>query len=139
MNPILLLLPVAIHAVSSLALYYPLYKRRVAAVIAGKVRVREFKLNTNEPPESQLILNAMRNQNETGAIFYAACIVAYLIENTSYFVAGLAWAFVIFKIAHLVIHTTTNRIRFRRNAFFLALFSLMLLWITNIFKIVGSF
>jgi len=139
MSPIMLLLPVAVHAIATLALYYPLYRRRVAAVMAGKVQVREFKLNTNEPPESQVILNAIRNQNETGSIFYAACIVAYIIGNTSYLVVGLAWAFVVFKIAHLVIHTTTNRIRFRRNAFFVALFSLMLLWITNIFKMTGSF
>lgn len=139
MKSIYLLLPVAIHTMVTLAMYYPLYRRRVAAVMAGKVKAREFKLNTNEPPESQVILNAMRNQNETGVIFYTACITAYLIANTSWLAVGFAWAFLIFKLAHLVIHTTTNRIRYRKNAFFLALLSLMLLWVTNIYKMAGSF
>lgn len=131
MNPTLLLWPMVIHALVTLALYLPMGRVRVKSVTQGGVKASVYKLNIEEPEESLRYSNAIRNQNEIGVLFYAACLTAYVTDGASFATALLAWAFVIFKCVHVWIHVTTNRLRHRRPVFSLAYLMVMLLWIAN--------
>jgi hypothetical protein len=129
MNPLLLLWPMVIHALVTLFLYVPMSRARVASVKSGKVKAGVYRLNTGEPEESLQFSNAIRNQNEIGVLFYAACLTLYATDGASWLTAALAWIFVISKCAHVLIHVTTNRLRFRRPVFSVAWLMVIALWI----------
>jgi hypothetical protein len=137
MNPALILWPIGLHALVTLALYVPMSRGRVRAVREGKAKASDFKLLTNEPEESRIFVNAIRNQNETAAIFYAACLTAFVTNGASYLVAALAWLFLIIKFAHVFIHTGSNRLRIRRPVFMAAYAVLILLWLAVLAHLAG--
>ncbi|MGI9399984.1 MAG: MAPEG family protein [Rhizobiaceae bacterium] len=137
MSPTMLLWPMVIHALITLTLYVPMSRNRVRGVIDGKVKSSVYRLLQDEPGESLKFSNAIRNQNETGILFYAACLLAYITAGTSFLTVGLAWFFVIAKAIHVSIHITSNRLRYRRPVFMLAYLSLVLLWVVNGLHLAG--
>jgi hypothetical protein len=128
MNPNLLLIPVALHAFVTMVLFLPMSRARVRSVIDGKVRASVYKYNKEEPEESLKFSNAIRNQNETGVLFYAACLTAFVSGGASWLTVGLAFAFFVAKTAHVLIHTTVNQLRYRRPMFSVAILLLVILW-----------
>jgi hypothetical protein len=128
MNPNLLLIPVALHAFVTMGLFLPMSRARVRSVIDGKVRASVYKYNKEEPEESLKFSNAIRNQNETGVLFYAACLTAFVSGGASWLTVGLAFAFFAAKTAHVLIHTTVNQLRYRRPMFSVAILLLVILW-----------
>jgi hypothetical protein len=138
MNPNLLLLPVAIHAIATMLIFIPMSRARVKSVMEGKVKASVYRYNTEEPEESRRFSNAIRNQNETGVLFYAACLVAYVSDALSWWTVGLAFAFLIVKLAHVSIQVTSNRLRTRRPVFMIALSILVLLWLVVLVHLVGT-
>jgi hypothetical protein len=137
MNPVLLLVPVAIHALVTIFLYLPMSRVRVKSVVEGRVKASVYKYNREEPEESLKFSNAIRNQNETGVLFYAACLTAFVTGGASYVTVALAFAFAVVKIAHVLIHTTTNQLRYRRPMFGLALLILLVLWVVVLLHLLG--
>ena len=137
MNPNLLLVPLALHALATILLYIPMSRARVRSVKEGKVRASVYKLNKEEPAESLKFSNAIRNQNETGILFYAACLAAFVSGAVSGLTIALAFGFAIIKLAHLVIHVTTNQLRFRRPMFALALLVLAIFWLVILLHLFG--
>lgn len=138
MNPILLLIPVAIHALVTLAIYAPMSMVRLRTIREGKVKARVYKLNRDEPEESLRWSNAIRNQNETGGLFYAACIIAYVTNGGSFLTALLAWGFLIVKLAHVAVHVSSNDLRLRRPLFMGAYVLLILLWLVVLLHLVSG-
>ncbi|MCB1438730.1 MAG: MAPEG family protein [Nitratireductor sp.] len=137
MNPALVLWPIGLHALVTLALYVPMSRGRVRAVKDGKAKASDFKLLTREPDESKVFVNAIRNQNETAAIFYAACLTAFVTNGASYLIAVLAWLFLVLKIAHVLVHTGSNSLRIRRPVFMAAYAVLILLWLVVLAHLAG--
>ena len=137
MNPYLLLWPVVLHALATLFLYLPMSSARMRGVREGKVRGSVYKLNADEPEESRLWSNAIRNQNETGVLFYAACLVLFATNGASFVTAGLAWAFLVVKLAHVFVHVTSNNLRHRRPVFMVAYLILIALWLATAAHLAG--
>jgi len=137
MSPTLILWPLVIHALVTALLYIPMSRTRVRGVVDGKVKSSVYRLLRDEPEESLKFTNAIRNQNETGVLFYAACLVAYVTDGTSFLTVGLAWLFVVVKTIHVAIHVTSNRLRYRRPVFMIAYLSLVLLWVVNGLHLAG--
>jgi len=137
MNPHLLLWPVVIHALATILLYLPMSNARVRSVKEGRVKAGVYKLNTEEPEESLRWSNAIRNQNETGVLYYAACLTVFVSGGASSLTAALAWGFLVAKLAHVYVHVTTNNLRFRRPVFAVALLILLLLWLAAAAHLAG--
>lgn len=137
MTPNLVIWPMIIHALVTLWLYVPMSRTRIRTVKDGKVKANVYKLNEEEPPESKVFTNAIRNQNEIGVLFYAACLTAFVTSAPMAFAAVFAWLFVIAKCAHVFIHVTSNRLRFRRPVFMVAFLMVILLWLTNAAHLAG--
>jgi len=137
MNPNLMLWPIVIYALVTLALYAPMSRARMRTVRDGKVKAGVYKLNIDEPEESRQFSNAIRNQNEIGLPYYAGVLAAYASNNPSYLLATLAWAFLVFKLMHLYVHVTSNSLRLRRPAFSAAFLVLILFWIVFALQLSG--
>lgn len=139
MNAELILIPIAIHALVTLALYFPMSNARRRSVADKTVRGSVYKLNDGEPPESRQFTNAIRNQNEVGVLFFAACLTAFVSGHANGVVIALAWIFLIAKCVHLWVHVTTNELRHRRPIFMIVFFSLIALWVVILAGLVGIY
>ncbi len=121
--------PMIIIALSTLWLYVPMGNARVASVKSGKVKAGVYKLNIGEPEESLRYSNALRNQYEAPTLFYAVCLAAYVTDNANMVMVILAFAYALFKVAHIVIHVKTNKLRHRRPVFALSWLILVVMWL----------
>jgi len=62
----------------------------------------------------QLLQQSVR---AAGCLFYALCLSTLQTANADYLMVLLAWAFVISRIVHAYVHTTSNAVRRRGAAF----------------------
>jgi hypothetical protein len=124
-----ILWPVFLQAFATIGLYVAMSRVRVAAVKAGKVDAKAFKYMEGEPEETRNYTRALANQFESPVLFYAACLIAYVTGTANIAVLALAWGYALAKLAHMVVHATSNRLRYRRPAFIAAFGFLVLLWV----------
>ncbi|MBO6718927.1 MAG: MAPEG family protein [Rhizobiaceae bacterium] len=115
------------------ALVYVIYalisRNRIRAVKSGNAKSSQFRENQVEPPESLFYRNNLANQFELPVLFYAACISLFVTGGASTVPVVLAWLFALSRIAHAVIHVTSNRLRYRRPVFTLGYLFLAVMWV----------
>ncbi len=121
--------PMIAHAFLVFGLYFLLSNRRVRAVRAGTAKVDQFKENREEPFESLLIHNNLKNQFELPLLFHVVCLLLYLTTADNVVTALLAWGFVLSRYVHSYVHITSNRLRHRRPIWITGFFILIALWI----------
>jgi hypothetical protein len=94
---------------------------RIKTLNAKEVRYADIALdNSKYPVAVRQLSNSYNNQFELPVLFYVLCIVAFLTSLTDFVMVTLAWCFVLSRILHAYIHTTSNRVPRRGMAFFLA-------------------
>jgi len=120
--------PMIAHAALVFFLYWLLSRRRFEAVRAGSIKAGDFRENRQEPPESLLVNNNIKNQFELPILFYAVSLALYASTADNWGTVALGWIFVLSRYAHSYIHLASNRLRYRRPAFMIGFFSLFLMW-----------
>lgn len=137
MNANLILWPMIVHVLVTMLLYVPMSRARVRSVRQGGVKGSVYKLNVGEPEESLRFSNAIRNQNESGVVFYAGVLAALASGNAGAVLTALAWAFAVAKTVHVLVHVTTNNLRRRRPLFMVAYFVLVAFWLVLAAQLAG--
>ncbi|WP_181704079.1 MAPEG family protein [Chthonobacter albigriseus] len=69
------------------------------------------------PDDVRALSNNMNNQFETPTLFYALGILALVLNAATVLFAVLAWVYVASRVAHTVVHTTTNFVPHRFRIF----------------------
>ena len=121
--------PMIAHVALVFCLYWMLSKKRVAAVRSGRVEAAQFRENLQEPAESLLVNNNIKNQFELPVLFHVVCLVLYVTTADNWGTVALSWLFVASRFAHAYVHVTSNRLRYRRPLFMLGFFTLVALWV----------
>lgn len=120
---------VAMFALTVLVWTY-MYYRRLSFIRGERVDPQALALperSAVQVPAAVLApSNNLKNLFELPVLFYAACIVAYLIGAADAVFVGLAWAYVAFRAAHSAIHCTINHV-LSRFAMYAA--STFVLWV----------
>jgi len=117
---------------------YLLLVLRLKAVRSHKVSSRYFKFNKGDDiPDNMLAVSQnYSNLFELPALFYVACVVAIILnQSTEYFVVH-AWFFVLFRYIHSYIHVTYNHILHRLAAFAVSGFILLSMWIKIVLLVI---
>jgi hypothetical protein len=114
------------------AIFYPIFAQviltfglllwmgllRRDALRAGETTYAEMALDDSRwPPGARQVANCYRNQFELPVVFYVLCLVAFEIGAVGTLMLVLAWAFVVSRVVHAYIHTTSNRVDQRGAAF----------------------
>jgi hypothetical protein len=121
--------PMIAHAALVFFLYWRLSVQRISAVRSGSVQASQFRENLEEPPESLLVHNNLKNQFELPVLFYAVSLTLYASTADNWGTVALGWLFVLSRYAHSYVHLTSNRLRYRRPMFMLGFFTLIVMWI----------
>jgi hypothetical protein len=124
------LAPVFVQALLTFVLLTWMGYLRVTAVRSGVVHPRDVALGQqNWPPFIMQVANAYKNQLELPVLFYAVVALALLTATATTAFVVLAWIFVAFRLAHVLIHVTTNRMSRRFFLFLGGAFVLFLMWL----------
>ena len=130
MSDAALLAPVFVHVVLVFALVIVTGRGRVAAVMAGEVKLKDIALDSSRWPERlRKPANNYQNQFELPVLFYAlvALVIATSLSDRAFVI--LAWGFVLSRLVHSTIHLGSNYPPHRLYAFAAGLAVLAAMWL----------
>jgi hypothetical protein len=133
------LLPVFVQVALTFLLLVWMGRSRVGSIRAGDVKVRDVALGErNWPTRIQQIANSYHNQFELPVLFYAIVALALITRKADLVFVVLSWVFVVSRLVHAVIHTTSNRVSQRFMAFLVGVIVLMAMWIVFALRIFAA-
>ena len=106
-------------------------RRRFGAARQRLVTAKDFAFGESEnvPGEVRIPNRNYMNLLELPVLFYLACITLVVTAKVEPWSVGLAWAFVLLRIAHSIVHLTYNNVFHRLRIFALSATVLLALWI----------
>ncbi len=109
--------------------YAVLFLRRQQALSTGQATPRDFKLPLKEPEASVTAIRNLMNLYELPMLFYVVCLSLYAVNGATLLAVILAWLFVASRIAHTIVHITSNRLRLRQPLFLVGFILNGALWV----------
>ena len=111
---------------------------RIRAVKAGRVRRGAFRLgeSTDVPADVTVWNRNLMNLLEMPLLFYVVSIAFYVTHHVTPRVVTLAWIYLALRLAHSLVHVTSNRILVRLTSYAASNVVLLTLWIQFISRIV---
>jgi len=104
--------------------------RRFRAAFAGKVVPDDFKYGESDrvPNEVSIPNRNLMNLLEMPVLFHVCCLAFYVTKTADALVLGIAWAYVLLRAGHSLVHLTYNKVMHRLTLFALSNFVLGALW-----------
>lgn len=134
-----ILLPLFVQVILTFVLWGWMAGLRTRDMTSGGVRPGDIALR--EPNWSKPTLQvaySFSNQFELPVLFYVLTILAYVTHKAGVAFVILAWIFVIFRLLHAYVHTTSNVVRFRGALYGVAAFALIINWVIYIVAVLTS-
>jgi len=137
MIPTDILDPVLVQVFLTFGLMFWMARSRVAAVREGQVRFKDIALREQAwPGRATQIANCFHNQLELPILFYLVCTLALVTKTVDIWLVVLAWVFVAARLAHAYIHTHSNKVMRRFQAFQVGALVLVAMWVWFSIKII---
>lgn len=137
MNDSYILLTVLVQIFLTFWLYIYLAIAKKKALKLGQVDEKRRALHEDAWPESVMkINNCIRSQFEMPVIFYVLVISLMLTNSVNLYLQILAWAFVLSRVAHAIIHTGSNYVPTRRKLFMVGSLLLIVLSLNLAYSII---
>jgi hypothetical protein len=92
---------------------------RFRAGARREIRTDDFKYgeSSSVPDYVRLPNRNYMNLLELPQLFYLLCVMFYVTDTASSTVVGLAWAYVVLRVVHSVVHLTYNNVMHRMMMF----------------------
>lgn len=113
---------------------------RVAAVKRGEVDARFYKTyqGDTEPRVAAQNTRHFVNLFESPVLFYAACLVAMVTGLGGGVIVWLAWAYVLCRVVHAIVHLGTNKIPPRMAIYGASWIVLLAMWGALVWQVAAS-
>ena len=133
----MILAPLFVLVLMTFVLGFWLPIRGVPMLRRGEVRAQDVDLRQpNWPRAVQQINNSYTSQFELPVLFYVLTILAILSKHADLLFVVMAWIFVLSRIAHAYVHTTSNNLRLRGPFFGIGAVVLALMWLIFIIRFI---
>lgn len=129
--------PMLVQAFLTFSVYGLVSMRRMGAIRAGAAKPSDYRIPTVEPEPSATAARSLINQFELPVLFFAACVVLFVLGAANMPAILIAWAFALSRIAHAYVHVTSNRLRYRRPLFITGFFAALALWVLVALRLAG--
>jgi hypothetical protein len=134
------LLPVFVQVALTFALLFWMASARTGALRSKETRMSDIALGEgNWPARVMAVGNSYNNQLQIPVLFYVLVILAWITRKADLLFVVMSWIFVISRIAHAWVHTTTNYVPNRFYAFAVGVFVLILMWVIFALRILLAF
>jgi len=136
-GPFTLIYPMFAMVLLSFFVLIRLFRSRVGAVRAGEIEKSYFRLYRGavEPEATAKNSRHFSNLFEAPVLFYVACLAAMATQKGGALILALAWAYVLARIAHAMIHLGPNRLRWRVRAYFVSWLVLLAMWVVLVIAV----
>ena len=126
----MVLLPVFAQVALTFALLLWMAFARTGSVRRGETKIRDIALGQLAWPEQATkVSNCFNSQFQLPLLFYVLVILAWITRQADLLFVVMAWTFVILRLAHAYIHTTSNHVPTRFNVFAVGTIVLLVMWI----------
>jgi len=126
----MILLPVFVLVAQIFFLALWMGYERNRAIYAKEVRIKEIALTKEPWPErAKKVANSYHNQYELPVLFFVLVAFAMITRKADLIFVVLSWVFVISRIVHMSIHTTSNNVPRRFFVYAFGLLVLIVMWI----------
>jgi hypothetical protein len=124
------LLPIFVQVALTFGLLFWMAYARTSSVSRGETKIRDIALGQSVwPARAQQISNNYDSQFALPLLFYVLVILAWITKHADLIFVVMAWLFVLLRLLHAYIHTTSNHVPTRFRAFAAGMFVLLLMWI----------
>jgi hypothetical protein len=135
----MILAPLFVQVVLTLAVGFWLPAIGIPAMRRGEVDPRNVALREpNWPTRVLQVRNSYQNQLELPVLFYVLTILAIITKHADLLFVIMAWIFVLSRLVHAYIHVTSNDLRLRGPWFGVGAFTLAIMWIIFMVRILLS-
>ncbi len=133
------LYPVFVQVALMTLLHAMMGRARIGSLKSGEVKVEDIALRQpNWTARATQIGNSYHSQLELPVIFFTLIAFILITKTDSALLLGLAWLFVVARIVHAYIHTTSNDINKRFPAYAFGGAILVVMWIVFAAHIVSG-
>jgi hypothetical protein len=118
--------PVALLLAWSVLMMIWMYATRIPAMRQAGIDLKNRvggggrDLDAVLPPDVQWKSHNYNHLMEQPTLFYATCLLLIITGHESLWVTNMAWGYVGLRIAHSIVQSTSNRVRYRFLMFALA-------------------
>ena len=135
----MVLLPVFVQVLLTLLLLGWMARARTACVKSGEVKMRDIALGQqNWPARPTQIANSYNSQFQIPVLFYVVVLWAWITKTTDVVFVVLEWLFVLLRIGHAYVHTTSNFVLRRFQVFAAGMLVLVIMWVWFAVKIITA-
>jgi hypothetical protein len=135
----MVLLPLFVQVALTLGLLIWMASARTASVSRGETKMRDIALGQSAwPAKPTQISNCYDSQFQIPLLFYVLVVLAWITKQADLLFVVMAWIFVLSRLAHAYIHTTSNHVPTRFRAFAFGMLVLLLMWIIFAVRILIS-
>lgn len=135
----MVLLPVFVQVALTFAMLFWMASARSGSITRGETKIRDIALGESAwPTRAQQISNNYHSQFQLPLLFYVAVILALFTRTADLIFVVLSWLFVLARIAHTYVHTTSNHVPTRFKVFAVGVFVLIAMWVWFAFKILTA-
>jgi hypothetical protein len=132
----IVLLPLFVEIVLTFGLLFWLAPLRRRAFTSGQVKEGDIALGQMAwPQRTQQIANSFNNQFQLPVLFYVLTILAIITRHADVLFVVMAWIFVLSRLAHAFVHTTSNRVLLRGGIYGFGAFTLAIMWLIFMVRI----
>jgi hypothetical protein len=126
----MVLLPVFVLVGLAFFLLLWMATARTQALKAKEIRLKDVALRQpNWPEKATQIANCFSNQFEIPVLFYLLIALALPLHKADLFIVLMSWVFVVTRLIHAGIFTTSNDMRQRSLVWFAGVLVLLAMWI----------
>jgi hypothetical protein len=132
-----ILLPLFVEVALTLGLLLWLGMLRRRDLVSGAVRPAQIALRERHwTQRTQQVSNSFNNQFELPVLFYLLTVLAVVTRHADLVFVVLAWVFVLTRLGHAYIHTTSNRVMRRGAVYSIGAMVLIVMWAIFVVRIV---
>jgi hypothetical protein len=125
-----ILLPVYVQVALTVILLLWMGSSRLGSLRTGEVKVKDVALGERNWPSRILqVQNAYHNQFELPVLFYVLVTLALFTRKADMLFVVMSWMFVTSRLVHAAIHTTSNKMALRFQAFVVGVLILAAMWV----------
>lgn len=125
-----ILLPVFVQIGLTYFLGFWMARQRWGLFLRGEMRWQDIALKQGPwPTHAQQVANCFQNQFEAPVLFYVLAALAILTKKADLVFVIMAWLFVLSRIAHAFVFTTSNYVPLRGKFFIAGVVVVFLMWV----------
>jgi len=135
----MVLLPVFVQVALTFGLLIWMASARTASISRGETKMRDIALGQSAwPAKPTQISNCYDSQFQIPLLFYVLVVLAWITKQADLLFVVMAWIFVLSRLVHAYIHTSSNHVPTRFRAFAFGMLVLLLMWIIFAIRILIS-